>query len=167
MTRKALYVGIDVANAKLDVAFLDAQPAAVVARLEGDVTVPLDDYFDLLELLRVIRDDVAFEAGAAGVDSVAALLALQAEGGATDGRSRGAARAESLLDRLDQLKLALLEGGAVTSRLKELAAAAAQAREETGDPRLDSILNEVEVRAAVDGLDLAVGQDLDEVVGCR
>jgi hypothetical protein len=88
--------------------------------------------------------------GAAGVDSVAALLALQAEGGATDGRSRGVARAEGLLDRLDQLKLALLEGRPLATRLKDLAAATAEAREETGDPRLDSILNEVEVRAAVE-----------------
>ena len=39
-----------------------------LARLEGDVTVPLEDYFDLLELLRVIRDDVAFEADAVGVE---------------------------------------------------------------------------------------------------
>lgn len=39
-----------------------------LARLEGDVTVALDDYFDLLELLRVIRDDVAFEANAVGVE---------------------------------------------------------------------------------------------------
>ena len=39
-----------------------------LARLEGDVTAPLDDYFDLLELLQVVRDDVAFEAGAAGIE---------------------------------------------------------------------------------------------------
>ena len=41
-----------------------------LARLEGDVTVPLEDYFDLLELLRVIRDDVAFEADAVGVEVI-------------------------------------------------------------------------------------------------
>ena len=88
--------------------------------------------------------------GTAGVGSVAALLALQGEGDATDGRSRGAARAEDILERLDQLKLALLSGGPLASRLKELAAATAAAREQTGDSRLDSILNEVEVRAAVE-----------------
>ena len=39
-----------------------------LARLENDATARLDDYFDLLELLRVIRDDVAFEADAVGVE---------------------------------------------------------------------------------------------------
>lgn len=39
-----------------------------LARLEGDVPVALDDYFDLCELLRVIRDDVAFEADAIGIE---------------------------------------------------------------------------------------------------
>lgn len=38
-----------------------------LARLE-DSGDELEDYFDLLELLRVIRDDVAFEADAVGVD---------------------------------------------------------------------------------------------------
>ena len=42
--------------------------AVTLARLEGDVTAPLDDFFDLLELLRVVRDDVAFEAGAVGIE---------------------------------------------------------------------------------------------------
>ncbi len=39
-----------------------------LARLEGDGEVALDDYFDLLELLRVIRDAVAFEAEAVGIE---------------------------------------------------------------------------------------------------
>ncbi|MEO1369657.1 MAG: ATP-binding protein, partial [Acidobacteriota bacterium] len=39
-----------------------------LARLEGDVPTPLDDYFDLIELLRVIRDDIAFEADSVGLD---------------------------------------------------------------------------------------------------
>ncbi|MEM7586130.1 MAG: ATP-binding protein [Acidobacteriota bacterium] len=39
-----------------------------LARLESDVDEPLEDYFDLLELLRVIRDDVAFEAYGVGVE---------------------------------------------------------------------------------------------------
>jgi two-component system OmpR family sensor kinase len=39
-----------------------------LARLEGDAADPRDEYFDLLELLRVIRDDVAFEADAVGIE---------------------------------------------------------------------------------------------------
>ena len=39
-----------------------------LARIESDVADPPDDYFDLLELLRVIRNDVAFEADAVGIE---------------------------------------------------------------------------------------------------
>ncbi|MEM6703814.1 MAG: HAMP domain-containing sensor histidine kinase [Acidobacteriota bacterium] len=39
-----------------------------LARLEAETPAELDDYFDLLELLRSVREDVAFEAGAAGVE---------------------------------------------------------------------------------------------------
>lgn len=39
-----------------------------LARLESDVSPSLDDYLDLVELLRVIRDDVAFEAHAVGIE---------------------------------------------------------------------------------------------------
>jgi two-component system OmpR family sensor kinase len=39
-----------------------------LARLESEVAGPPDDYFDLLELLRAVRDDVAFEADAIGVE---------------------------------------------------------------------------------------------------
>jgi len=39
-----------------------------LARLEGDNTATLDDYFDLIELLRVVQDDVAFEADSVGIE---------------------------------------------------------------------------------------------------
>ena len=39
-----------------------------LARLEEEIAVPMDDYFDLIELLRVIRDDVAFEADSLGIE---------------------------------------------------------------------------------------------------
>ncbi|MEM1180401.1 MAG: ATP-binding protein [Acidobacteriota bacterium] len=44
-----------------------------LARLEGDSQASLDEYFDLIELLRVIRDGVAFEADAVGIDVVLEL----------------------------------------------------------------------------------------------
>jgi two-component system OmpR family sensor kinase len=39
-----------------------------LARLEGGATASLEDYVDLIELLRAIRDDVAFEADAVGIE---------------------------------------------------------------------------------------------------
>ncbi|MEM8960825.1 MAG: ATP-binding protein [Acidobacteriota bacterium] len=44
-----------------------------LSRLEGGGTASLDDYFDIVELLRVIRDDVTFEADAVGIDVVLAM----------------------------------------------------------------------------------------------
>jgi hypothetical protein len=92
--------------------------------------------------------------GAAGVASLGALLALQAadpdpERDATVS-GRAARRAGGILDALEALKLALLEGRALNNRLGELAAATARAREATGDARLEAILNDVETRAAVE-----------------
>jgi hypothetical protein len=92
--------------------------------------------------------------GATGVGSLEALLALQGAEADPDTEvtvsGRAARRAGGILDALDALKLALLEGRALNGRLGELAAAAARAREATGDDRLEAILNEVETRAAVE-----------------
>ncbi len=56
----------------------------------------------------------------------------------------------SLLDVLDDLKLALLEGGVPKSRLVALMDLLKSRRDETSDPRLEAVLDEVEVRAAVE-----------------
>lgn len=88
--------------------------------------------------------------GPAGVGSVATLLALQGVESDMDAAGRAAQRAGGLLDVLDSLKLALLEGRGVSVRLQELAARTAEARAQTGDPRLEALLEEVEVRAAVE-----------------
>lgn len=88
--------------------------------------------------------------GAAGVGSVAALLALQGADAGFDAATRAAKRAGGLLDLLDELKIALLEGQPLTGRLTALAARTQEARAATGDPRLETILDEVETRAAVE-----------------
>lgn len=89
-------------------------------------------------------------AGAAGVGSVDAVLALQEAGDATDAPARAMTRAGDLLDALDGLKLALLEGRSVGGSLSRLTGVVRRARETVNDPKLESILNEVEVRAAVE-----------------
>jgi hypothetical protein len=88
--------------------------------------------------------------GASGVGSVAGLLALQGVEPDADAAGRAARRAGGLLDVLESLKLAMLEGRGVAVRLQELAARTAEARAQTGDPRLEALLEEVEVRAAVE-----------------
>lgn len=88
--------------------------------------------------------------GASALNSVDALLALQSVGDFREAKKRATERAMSLLDVLDDLKLALLEGGVPRQRLIALMDLLKSRRDETQDPRLEAMLDEVEVRAAVE-----------------
>mgnify|MGYP006269735485 FL=1 len=88
--------------------------------------------------------------GASAVGSVDALLALQGAGDHREARKKAADRAFSLLDVLDDLKIALLEGRLERSTLVRLMDTLKSERDQTGDPRLEAALDEVELRAAVE-----------------
>lgn len=88
--------------------------------------------------------------GASAVSSVDALLALQGVEDFTHARKQARERAFSLLDVLDDLKIALLEGGIPREKLSALMDLLQSKRDQTNDPKLESVLNEVEVRAAVE-----------------
>jgi Class II flagellar assembly regulator len=81
---------------------------------------------------------------------VSALFALQEVPDATARRRKAMARASKMLDRLDALQIGLLEGAIDPNGLADLAAAARSAREETGDAALQGVLDEIELRAAVE-----------------
>ena len=85
-----------------------------------------------------------------GVGSVAALLAVQAAGDPLEGRRRAIERADSLLDRLDLLRLALLEGRLDDDTLQRLAAELERHAEALDDPDLTDIVAQVELRAQVE-----------------
>ncbi|WP_297696944.1 flagellar assembly protein FliX [Phenylobacterium sp.] len=90
----------------------------------------------------------AARAGAlVGVD---ALIALQDVGGPLERRRRSVRRAGRLLDVLDELKLALLAGELSGHDLQRLQRAMREQRETTDDPRLESLLDEIETRAQVE-----------------
>ena len=94
-------------------------------------------------------------AGAAGpvgaLSSLDALLALQETPGPTERRKRALKRAGGLLDALDQVKLALLdENGDAQAALMRLKAMVRDFRDQTDDMGLESVLDEVETRAAVE-----------------
>lgn len=90
-------------------------------------------------------------AAAAPMTSVAALLAVQDEGDATSGRRRRAvARGNDLLDRLDELRHALLTGNISTGRLQSLADALTRDRQTVDDPALGEVLADIELRCAVE-----------------
>lgn len=89
-------------------------------------------------------------AGASGVGSLAALLALQQGDTAEERRRRSIRRGGGLLDRLDALKIALLDGGDPGSALQALSRAASEARETEDDLGLKDVLDHIETRAAVE-----------------
>lgn len=89
-------------------------------------------------------------AATSGLASVDALLALQGEGDATERRRRSLKRGHDLLDGLDRLKAALLSGRVPLQQLKTLAARLAERSGSSGDPGLDDLLAQIELRAAVE-----------------
>jgi len=89
-------------------------------------------------------------AGASRLTQVDALLALQEVPDPRHGRSRGLRRATDLLDRLDEIRLGLLTGGIPLHRLQALSVALNVERNATPDPRLHEVMEEIELRCAVE-----------------
>lgn len=89
-------------------------------------------------------------AGPAGVAGLSALMALQGVETATERRRRAIRRGGGLLDRLDELKLALLSGETGQGALERLGQGLREARTEDDDPGLTDLLNQIDLRAAVE-----------------
>lgn len=91
---------------------------------------------------------------AAGVVGVEALLALQDVGGPLERRRRAIGRATRILDVLDGIKIALLDGELDARDLDRLRQALREERAQTADPALEAVLDEIETRAAVEAAKL-------------
>lgn len=89
-------------------------------------------------------------APSAGVMGMEALLALQEVGDPLARKRRAVSRAGRILDELERLKIALLDGSVSGNDLHRLQRAVREARDRTDDPRLEDVLEEVEMRAAVE-----------------
>jgi hypothetical protein len=89
-------------------------------------------------------------AGAPGLGGMDSLLALQQAPDALTGRKRARKRGDDILDELERIRVGLLMGRIPLSGLKRLAALLGQARPAVEDPRLEQVLAEIEVRAAVE-----------------
>ena|SRR3990167_1671410 len=94
--------------------------------------------------------DVARGMGVSGVGSVDALIALQDVGGPLERRRRAVSRAGRILDVLDEVKLALIDGEVTGRDLDRLLRAVREERMATEDGPLEGLLNEIETRAAVE-----------------
>ena len=97
------------------------------------------------------RDQAAGPVGpASSLSGLEALFALQEVPDATAGRKRALARGTKLLDRLEDLRVGLLLGHISRDKLAELAQLSRDSIEQTDDPALQEILQEIELRAAVE-----------------
>ncbi len=86
----------------------------------------------------------------AGLGQVDALLALQEVPDSPAGDAGAKRRGEELLDELERLRLGLLAGALPREALDRLTRLVAERRGEIDDPRLAAVIDEIELRAAVE-----------------
>lgn len=92
----------------------------------------------------------AAASGPTGVSDVSALMALQGVEDVTERRRRAIRRGGGLLDRLEELKLALLQGEAGEAALDRLSRTLREERPIDADARLNGLLDQIDLRAAVE-----------------
>jgi len=88
--------------------------------------------------------------GTRSIGGIDALLALQGVEEPSERRRKAVKRGKSALDALDALKLGLLSGTFDTGALARLKSVTASLAEPSGDPTLDAVLAEIELRAQVE-----------------
>ncbi len=81
---------------------------------------------------------------------VEGLFQIQEVPDALAARRRAVQRGSTVLDRLDDIRLALLSGGLSVAQVAELQRAVSSERGLVDDPRLLSVLDEIDLRAKVE-----------------
>jgi len=94
--------------------------------------------------------------GSAPITPVDAVWALQEVPDSTDGRSKGLMRADEMLEMLEDVRKGLLLGAISMPNLRTLADMARNQKSKTDDEKLNSILEEIELRAEVELAKLGV-----------
>jgi hypothetical protein len=100
-------------------------------------------------------------AGPGPIAALDSILMLQQLEDSTQGKSKGLAHGEQLLDLLDSVRDGLLAGGIPRATLNRLAAAVTRRHEAFADPKLQDVLDQIELRAHVE---LAKLEQLDKRV---
>ena len=102
----------------------------------------------------VSEEEAPRQSGAAGslraISTVDALIALQGIEDSTERKKRAVAKGRNALDLLDKLKLGFLDGSVDQPMLARLKVAADGLTESSGDPGLDAVLGEIDLRVAVE-----------------
>lgn len=84
------------------------------------------------------------------ISTLDALIALQGVEDPTERKKRAVAKGRNALDVLDKLKVSLLDGSVDQSTLARLKVASEGLTDESGDPGLDQVLGEIDLRVAVE-----------------
>jgi hypothetical protein len=92
----------------------------------------------------------AVVSGPGPIGALDSILMLQGLDDSTDGRSKGLAHGEKLLDMLDEVRDGLLAGGVPRTTLNRLANAVTRRQDQFNDPKLQAVLDEIELRAHVE-----------------
>jgi len=117
-------------------------PAANIRRTSSSSFSLPDDAASTAET----RATVAPKASA----NIDALLAMQGIEDPVEKRRRSVQRGKGALDVLDDLKIGLLSGNFDASTVSRLRDAAANLKSSSGDPGLDAVLAEIELRVEVE-----------------
>jgi Class II flagellar assembly regulator len=119
-------------------------PASTARRTSGSgFALPEEEPASMQET----RGAVALRA-AAGIDALIALQGIEED--PAERRKRSVQRGKGALDVLDDLKLRLLAGTIDQPTVSRLRDAAAALKYSSGDPQLDSVLSEIELRVEVE-----------------
>ena len=122
---------------------LGSQTSNVRRTSSGGFALPTDDAASTTETRAAVAPKTT-----AGLD---ALLAMQGiEEDPVERRKRSVRGGRRALDVLDDLKLGLLSGNFDTATVGRLRQAAADLKSSSGDPGLDSVLSEIELRVEVE-----------------
>tara|TARA_Y100000590_G_scaffold446638_1_gene580627 strand:- start:74 stop:496 length:423 start_codon:yes stop_codon:yes gene_type:complete len=81
---------------------------------------------------------------------VDALIAIQEVGDSNSGKSRAILRGKHMLGLLEEVRIGLLSGNISKSKLDSLLTSVKTQRDNISEPRLTSILDEIELRASVE-----------------
>jgi hypothetical protein len=104
--------------------------------------------FALPDTISTMETRAATAPKAAG--NIDALLAMQGIEDPVERRKRSVQRGRGALDVLDDLKIGLLSGNFDASTVNRLRDAAANLKSTSGDPGLDAVLSEIELRVEVE-----------------
>jgi hypothetical protein len=104
------------------------------------------------EMLVETEDEVSAPAAPVGVAGINLFAAIQAAEHATDQEQRRQAitHADDLLNDLEDLRIGLLLGSYTLNQLRNLASKLTQKRISINDPQLLSLLDDIQLRAAVE-----------------